>query len=172
MLHPPEASPHFKARTGGLWLRHSNTWLMNDVVVLAVSAIGARPLGSTIRSRGALVTFAVVVATVDIVSFATGPTNRLITDPNLSWVLRLLAVTTPLHGHLFAVLGVGDLLVFAGLAHAMRRLGMSWLLALAIPGLGLALAVFVGLLYRGLPAMPLISATTIAGAWWLGRRRP
>jgi hypothetical protein len=155
---------------GGLWIVHSKTMLGNDVLVLAISAASGRLLGAAIRSRAALVAFSVVAATVDIVSFAMGPTHDLITSPNVSWMLRLLAVIAPCHGHLFAVLGIGDLLVFAGLGHAMRRLGMPWLLALGAPGLGLVLAVCAGLLWRALPAMPLIAATTIIGALWLGRR--
>ena len=142
--------------------------LLDSLSVLAVGAVAGTLLASIVRTRQTLFAFAIAAAVVDVISFIAGPTHQLLTGPKQVWMLRLLAVTTT---H-FAVIGIGELLLFACMATALNHIGLRWIPALGAPAVGLLVAVFVGIHTSGLPAVPFLSAATIAACLLSARSHP
>jgi hypothetical protein len=106
---------------------------------------------------------ALLIAPVDIVSVAMGPT-KVITEKKPQ-VFDALSVFFPVPGeHTSAQLGVPDILFFALFLAATRRFRLrtrlSWVLMVASFGGTLALA--VGLDRAGVAALPLLSAAFVA----------
>jgi hypothetical protein len=100
----------------------------SNAAVLAVSIAAGTRLGRGLRSRGALLAFAITASVIDIVSFTTGPTRWLLgRGGGSAWEgIRYLAVSLPLTDGIVPVVGVGDLFVLALLFTGLRGLGVPF----------------------------------------------
>ena len=123
-----------------------------------------------------VVLVAVLIAPVDILSVAMGPT-KVITEEKPQ-VFDALSIFFPVPGERTAAqLGLPDVLFFALFLAATRRFGLrtvaTW--ALMVASFGGTLALAVGLDRAGVAALPLLSAAFVianADLLWRAVRRP
>ena len=142
-----------------LWLKPDNLWLLNAAILLAAFGIG-HLISRLVPGPPALIAFLITAAIIDVFSFSGGLTRQLINQPSL---LRYLAITLPLDGRQVAVMGVGDLVIFAAAYTVLRKSGFSKILAYLAPVVGLLLAILIGSFIGGVYAIPFIAVTTLAG---------
>ena len=152
-----------------LWW-NSSQWPVNDVAVLALALVVGCIIGAALRSGVAVVAFCVAAAVADLVSFSGGFT-RAISDAfraGKSGVLMHLSISFPVAGAVRPIVGIGDLVVATALFVALMRIGYEVWESFAVPLGGMVLALGVGLLVGGAPALPFIAVVT--GAYVLTRR--
>ena len=140
-------------------------WLTNIAVVLAAVA-GAYLLARFMTSRVAVVSFALAGALADLVSVYRGPTRWILESEEARSWLRYLALGAEQGGRWVAIVGLGDLLFLGAFALALKRLGWSPTIALAVPLSGLLVALGTGIVWGPLPGIPFISAAILAFLWW------
>lgn len=136
----------------------------SNALVLSGGAAAGMLIGRFLRSVGALVTFTIVAAVVDVFSVARGPTRWLLEAKSHSGLsaLRFLAICAPAEGRLLAVIGAGDLLLTAAIAAAMAGLGYRLRAAVIVPVAALIAAVILGLAWRPMPAIPFLAVAVAA----------
>jgi hypothetical protein len=152
-----------------LWWNTSH-WPVNDVAVLALALVVGCIIGAALRSGVAVVAFCAAAAAADLVSFSGGFT-RAISDAfrdGKSGILMHLSISFPVAGAVRPIVGIGDLVVATALFVALMRIGYGLWASFAVPLAGMILALGVGLLVGGAPALPFIAAVT--GAYVLTRR--
>jgi hypothetical protein len=138
-------------------------WLVSDLaVVLAALAVGIA-IGSALRSGPALIAFCVVAGIVDVLSFSGGLTRRIVElyGAGESPMLVYLSITVRLGGSVRPIIGIGDLVVTTGLFTGFGQMGYRGWLPFTVPVLGTLLALGVGFVLGGAPALPFIGATTV-----------
>jgi len=79
-----------------------------------------------------------------------------------------LSISFPVAGAVRPIVGIGDLVVATALFAALMRIGYGVGESFAVPLGGMVLALGVGLLVGGAPALPFIAVVT--GAYVLTRR--
>lgn len=139
----------------------------SNVGVLAISiSVGTR-IGRGLRSRGALLTFAITASVIDIVSFTTGPTRWLLgAEAAPAWGgIRYLAVSLPVSSRVVPLVGVGDLLVLAVLFTGLRGLGLPALSSASVLWAGLLVALAVGLTVGGAFGIPFMAVAAAIHLW-------
>jgi len=138
-------------------------WLLIDLIILLVAALGGAGLGLFISSKSSLVVFVIAAGVVDIYSVKGGITSKLINNykDGTSDLLNYLVISIPVDGNLKPIVGIGDYFILAAICFAMIRLGYNKPLLLAAPLSGLLIALIVGLFIGGIYAIPFIALTTI-----------
>jgi hypothetical protein len=133
----------------------------NFVKIAAVAAVGWWFL-TFFESLSWVLLIAVLIAPVDTLSVARGPTKEIV--ENQPEVFNALSISFPLPGeHASAQLGLPDILFFSLFLGAAERFGLrvgwTWLAMTLSFGTTLALAVAFDI--SGLPALPLLSLTFV-----------
>jgi hypothetical protein len=149
-------------------------WLACDAAVVAMALVAGIMIGSTLRSGPAVIAFCVAAALVDVLSFSGGLT-RTIVDSYQSGdnrVLMYLSITAPVGGSIRPIVGIGDLIILAGLFAGFNHLRDRGWMPFAVPVGGLVLALGVGLAVGGVPALPFIAAITVVYVLWRRKLRP
>lgn len=148
---------------GGLLVVRAEGWYLVDVVVVAASGAAGVLVARLVPSRPALVSFCVVAAIVDVMSFSGGFTAAIVEAhrSGTSDLLRYLAISAPSAGAVRPAVGIGDLIIVATAFSAMTRLGYSTLAAAGGPSLGLIVAVPVAFWSGGIWGIPFIAAGTL-----------
>jgi hypothetical protein len=141
----------------------SGWWLVSDLAVLSTALVVGSVIGSALRSPAAVVSFCVVAGIVDVFSFSGGLTRTIVESFQLgdSRVLIHLSIAVPVGGSVRPIVGIGDLIVLAGLFAGFGHLRYGGWLPFAVPVVGLLLALGVGLVAGGAPALPFIAVATI-----------
>ncbi len=149
-------------------------WFVSDTAVLAAGLTIGMLIGSSLGSGGAIVTFCVTVAIVDTVSFSGGFTKVIIESyaAGESHALIFLTIAVPFEGAVRPIIGIGDLVILTALFSGFSRVGHGGWQPFVVPVAGLLLALGLGLVVGFVPAMPFISATTIAYMLWWMKRNP
>jgi hypothetical protein len=117
-------------------------------------------IGRAILSRVALGALVSAAAAADLTSFFAGPTRTLLTGH--ARVLRYLAICIAIRGHVYAVIGIGDLVLVTACCVAMRRCQYSDWAAFLIPMSGILGALALALAVGPLPALPLLALVVLA----------
>lgn len=138
-------------------------WAVRDVVLLAATALAGSALARTMNGRAGIAAFSIVAAAVDAVSFYAGPMHAILNADRSSMnLLQYLVLVVPTGRGLVGVVGFGDLAVMTALYAALFRAGLGSAAAFLFPFGGLMLALVVGLLVGGAPALPFIAGGTLA----------
>lgn len=161
------------AACAALLVVRSPNVLLADLAVLASALVLGSGLGSMLRGSVGLGSFCITAAIVDVVSSHSGATARIVEGyrRGTSNLLQVLSLSAPVGGRVRPIVGIGDIVVLACIYFALRRLGHRGALAFAAPLSGLLLAVVVGLVVGGAPALPFVAATTLAYLWLAARQR-
>jgi hypothetical protein len=156
-----------------LVVQPGSPWFVSSLLVMMVAVAMGRMIGRGFSSRGAILTFLIVVAVVDLLSFSGGLTRWIIEGYRTgeSQLLYYLSISVPLRGRPVPVVGIGDLVIVSGLFRGLRTLSFSTPEVVGILLLGLTVALGVGLAHGGIAALPFISAS-VAGYLLLRRDRP
>lgn len=137
--------------------------LANVAKVVAAAALGIW-ISEELERLSWIVIVAVVSATVDIVSVATGPTKAILDKGPVVVGYFTVAVTWAgyTYGEAYTGLGISDVIFFALYLGAARRFGLrvGWS-AVAMVASFLA-TIAVAMWWTALPALPLLSAAFLA----------
>ena len=138
-------------------------WWVSNAAVIAMAVVVGAMLGSTLHSRAAVVAFCVAAAVVDVLSFSGGLTRTIVESYRSgdSRLLAYLSVAFPVGGSVRPIVGIGDLVIVAGLFAGFGHLRFSGWLPFAVPVGGLLLALGLGLAIGGAPALPFIAVATV-----------
>jgi hypothetical protein len=138
--------------------------LTTNILILLVAVLVGSLLGTLIDKPLALVSLCIAAAIVDLISSRVGVTASLshAFRSGSNTLLRYLSLSSRIQESLSPIVGIGDLIIMTAIYFALRRAGHVGLLAFAAPAGGLLLALAVGLIVGGIPALPFISATTVA----------
>jgi hypothetical protein len=146
--------------------------LASNLAVLLAAVAAGTLIGRSLGQRGAIVAFCITIAVVDLFSFGGGLTRTIIDNyrEGSSNLLVYLVVTVRTQGQTIPVVGVGDLLMLSALYLGLRGIGRpgGQVVALLLGSLGVALV--VGLIWGGAPALPFLAAAVI-GFLTLGEDR-
>jgi len=139
-------------------------WWVSNAAVITIAAAAGVMIGSTLRSRQAVIAFCVAAAIVDVLSFSGGLTRSIVESfqSGDSHLLMHLSVAFPVGGTVRPIVGIGDLVILAGLFSSLCHLRFRGWLPFVVPVAGLVLALGVGLAIGGAPALPFIAAATVA----------
>ena len=138
-----------------------NVWLSSGVVVLASVAF-AMVMGSFNRSRGGVVVFLVTAAVVDWFSFSGGLTRWIIDSGGAgnNMLLQYLTVAVLVGGRVRYLIGIGDLVISGAAGLSLFRLGYPALRTSLVLVSAILLAVLLGLVFGGVPALPVVALVT------------
>lgn len=145
-----------------LFMKPDN-WILIDVVVLCIGAIGGSGVALFLNSKPSLITFLIVASAADLYSFTQGATSRISDSyqDGSSDLLTYLVISLPTEGQLQPLIGIGDLFIVSSICFALVRLGYVGAQVLLAPLSGLLLAIVIGLMVGGVFGIPFIAATTI-----------
>jgi hypothetical protein len=138
--------------------------LLSNAAVLVISAVGARGLAGILRGRGAVLGFSGAASVADIVSFFAGPTRHLLdgAETGAGSVVSYLAFSVPVGESVLPVLGAADLLFVGVYFLVLGALGATGRTAVALPTVGMLLALAVGLWMGGAPGIPFLAGVSAA----------
>ena len=148
----------------GLLIFRPPSLLLSNTAVLVISAVGARWLAGILRGEGAVFAFSMAASVADIVSFFAGPTRHLLdgAETGPGSVVSYLAFSIPVGGSVLPLLGAADLLFVGVYFLVLRALGATVPTAVALPTLGMLLAMAVGLWLGGVPGIPFLAGVSVA----------
>ena len=139
-------------------------WFVSDSLVIIISILAGFTIGNSISRRSSLIVFCVTAGIVDFVSFTGGLTAKIIADYSNghNLILQNLCISIPFNGKIVPLLGFGDLFVLGIIFRSLHKIGFeSWFVSL-IPIAGLLFALFLGLKFHGIYALPMIGGATIS----------
>ena len=145
--------------TGAATLLIRDSLLATDLLVGSVALCLGMLVGQWIRSRTALAIFVVTAAVGDLTSFFAGPTRSLIGGS--ARALRYLAICMTLGNHVYAVVGIGDLVLLTACSIAIRNCRYPEWAAFALPLSGILGALLLALSVGPLPALPFLAAAVL-----------
>jgi hypothetical protein len=138
---------------------HPSSLILSNALVLGSAIGGGVLIYRTVPTPGALMALAVAASVADIISFTVGPTRWLL-DPasgELWEGLPYLTVSLPMAERTVPVIGIGDLLLFAGFFLGLRRLGPGRIVSFTTLACGLLVALWVGLIRGGAFGIPFMA---------------
>ena len=145
--------------TGAATLLIRDSLLATDLLVGSLALCLGMLVGQWIRSRTALAIFVVTAAVGDLTSFFAGPTRSLIGGS--ARALRYLAICMTLGNHVYAVVGIGDLVLLTACSIAIRNCRYPEWAAFALPLSGILGALLLALSVGPLPALPFLAAAVL-----------
>ena len=145
--------------TGAATLLIRDSLLATDLLVGSLALCLGMLVGQWIRSRTALAIFVVTAAVGDLTSFFAGPTRSLIGGS--ARALRYLAICMTLGNHVYAVVGIGDLVLLTACSIAIRNCRYPVWAAFALPLSGILGALLLALSVGPLPALPFLAAAVL-----------
>ncbi len=155
--------------TGTATLLIRDSLLATDLLVGSLALCLGMLVGQWIRSRTALAIFVVTAAVGDLTSFFAGPTRSLIGGS--ARALRYLAICMTLGNHVYAVVGIGDLVLLTACSIAIRNCRYPEWAAFALPLSGILGALLLALSVGPLPALPFLAAAVL-GYQYLAKDAP
>ena len=155
--------------TGAATLLIRDSLLATDLLVGSLALCLGMLVGQWIRSRTALAIFVVTAAVGDLTSFFAGPTRSLIGGS--ARALRYLAICMTLGNHVYAVVGIGDLVLLTACSIAIRNCRYPEWAAFALPLSGILGALLLALSVGPLPALPFLAAAVL-GYQYLAKDAP
>jgi hypothetical protein len=147
------------AVTGAATLLARDSLLATDLLVGSAALCLGILVGQRIRSRTALAVFVVAAAVADLTSFYAGPTRSLLGGK--ARALRYLAVCMTMDHHVYAVVGIGDLVILTAFSIAIRNCRYPEWAAFAVPLSGILGALWMALSVGPLPALPFLAAAVL-----------
>jgi hypothetical protein len=145
--------------TGAATLLIRDSLLATDLLVGSLALCLGMLVGQWIRSRTALAIFVVTAAVGDLTSFFAGTTRSLIGGS--ARALRYLAICMTLGNHVYAVVGIGDLVLLTACSIAIRNCRYPEWAAFALPLSGILGALLLALSVGPLPALPFLAAAVL-----------
>jgi hypothetical protein len=141
----------------------ASNWFISNLLVISISILAGFSIGSSISTKSSLIVFCITAGIVDFISFKGGLSAKIIEDyaSGHNLLLQYLCIVIPYNGKIVPLLGVGDLFVLGIIFRSLIRIGYkSWFISL-IPIAGLLIALFLGLMFQGIYALPFIGGMTI-----------
>jgi hypothetical protein len=137
-------------------------WLLSSFLVLLTGIFAGYLISRLLTSKAALVSFCLVAAFTDYLSFTRGLSKKIISAANdgSSALLQFLTVSYPWNQRLVYLIGIGDILILSVLFSVLARYYQP-IYSFTVPVAGLMLAIIIGILTGPIFAVPFISATTI-----------
>jgi hypothetical protein len=137
--------------------------ILSNLAVLAASIVAGCLLGTQLKIRASIFSFAIAASIADMVSFSGGLTHKIISHfhEGKSLLLQYLAISIPLKGKTVPIIGIGDLLIMAALFYALLKLKYPGWQSFAVPLGGLLAALVVGLLTKGVFGIPFICGAVV-----------
>jgi hypothetical protein len=141
----------------------ASNWFISNLLVISISILAGFSIGSSISTKSSLIVFCITAGIVDFISFKGGLSAKIIEDyaSGHNLLLQYLCIVIPYNGKIVPLLGIGDLFVLGIIFRSLIRIGYkSWFISL-IPIAGLLIALFLGLMFQGIYALPFIGGMTI-----------
>jgi hypothetical protein len=141
----------------------TSNWFFSNLLVISISISAGFAIGSTIITKSSLIVFCITAGIVDFISFKGGLSAKIIEDyaSGHNLLLQYLCIVIPYNGKIVPLLGIGDLFVLGIIYRSLTKIGYkSWFISL-IPIAGLLIALFLGLMFQGIYALPFIGGMTI-----------
>jgi hypothetical protein len=138
-------------------------WFISDSLLIIISILAGFAIGNSISTISSLIVFCIIAGIVDFVSFTGGLSAKIIEDysKGQNLILQYLCISIPIDGKIVPLLGIGDLFVLGIILRSLNKIGFeSWFVSL-IPIAGLLIALFLGLMFHGIYALPIIGGMTI-----------
>jgi len=144
-----------------------SAWPVIDLAVLVGAAGAAVLVGGSLSSIGAVVTFLLAAAAVDILSVTGGLTRAIIDGyrDGASDLLLYLALVVPIDGRIIPIVGISDLLISGSAAIALVRRGLRPIVVIGAIAIGLLGALAYGIWQGGVAALPFIAVAVVLLAW-------
>lgn len=138
-------------------------WPISDITIMLVAVLAGSAIGLALPSSPSLVAFCITAGIVDFLSFRGGLTSKIIADYNQghNLLLQYLCITAPISGRPIPIIGIGDLIILGSVFCALSQIGYDGWLSFVFPLGGVLIALAVGLLKEGAPAIPFIAGATI-----------
>ena len=140
-----------------------NNFIISNILVLLTAILGGVIISKSFADNSlvpSLITFSLVSSIMDIFSFSGGLTALIIKDGGV--LLHNLSISFPIESKIVAIIGIGDLFIIGVIFSVLIRLEYANIESYLIPTSGLLVALFLGLIGRGIFAIPFMALTTIS----------